>query len=69
MKKSYVTPQMVCIVLSAPMLLAGSPVETHNEVSTSDALSRGGCWADDEEKRHLQGEGTSFGSFQYDIWE
>ncbi len=48
MQKSYVAPEMICVTLTAPTLLAGSPTGTHNEVSTSPELSRGIDWENDE---------------------
>lgn len=47
MKKSYVAPKMICVTLTAPTLLAGSPNGTRDEVSSSDPLSREIDW--DEE--------------------
>ena len=47
MKKQYVKPEMICIPLMAPTLLAGSPDGTHDEVSNSSALSRGFDWDDE----------------------
>ena len=47
MKKKYVKPEMICIQMAVTMMLAGSPTETHNEVSTSPELSRGGSWDED----------------------
>ena len=48
MKKKYVKPEMTCIQMAVTMMLAGSPTETHNEVSTSPELSRGFDWRDEE---------------------